>query len=41
MPDGRGLLVRYTDKSTNFARGQIGYVSYPEGKFEPLTKRYK
>src|SRR6267143_1915824 len=37
MPDGRGLLVRYTDKSTNFARGQIGYVSYPEGKFEPLT----
>jgi Tol biopolymer transport system component len=36
-PDGRGLLVRYADKSTNFARGQIGYVSYPEGKFEPLT----
>ena len=36
-PDGRGLLVRYTDKSTNFARGQIGYVSYPSGKFEPLT----
>lgn len=37
MPDGRGLLVRYTDKGTNFARGQVGYVSYPEGKFEPLT----
>jgi eukaryotic-like serine/threonine-protein kinase len=36
-PDGRGLLVRYEDRSTNYSRGQIGYVSYPEGKFEPLT----
>jgi len=36
-PDGRGFLVRYSDKSTNYSRGQIGYVSYPEGKFEPLT----
>ena len=37
LPDGRGLLVRYLDRSTNYSRGQIGYVSYPEGKFEPLT----
>jgi serine/threonine protein kinase/Tol biopolymer transport system component len=37
MPDGRGLLARYGDRSTNYSRGQIGYVSYPEGKFEPLT----
>ena len=37
MPDGRGLLVRYEDRSTNYSRGQIGYVSFPEGKFEPLT----
>ena len=36
-PVGRGLLVRYADRSTNYTRGQIGYVSYPEGKFEPLT----
>jgi eukaryotic-like serine/threonine-protein kinase len=36
-PDGRGMLVRYTDSSTNYRRGQIAYVSYPEGKFEPLT----
>jgi serine/threonine protein kinase len=37
MPDGRGMVVLYVDKSTNFSRGQVGYVSYPEGKFEPVT----
>ncbi len=37
MPSGRGLLLNYTDKSTSFDRGQIGYVSYPQGNFEPLT----
>ncbi len=37
MPDGRGLLVLYSDKSTNFTRGQIGYLSYPAGKLEPVT----
>ena len=36
-PDGRGLMILYADKSTNYARGQIGYVSYPDGRFEPLT----
>src|SRR5215475_13557161 len=36
-PDGRGLMVRYQDRSAGDSRGQIGYVSYPEGKFEPLT----
>jgi hypothetical protein len=30
-------MVIYVDKSTNFSRGQVGYVSYPEGKFEPVT----
>ena len=37
MPDGHGLAVVYSDKATNFSRGQLGYVSYPEGKLEPLT----
>jgi eukaryotic-like serine/threonine-protein kinase len=37
MPDGRGLLVLYSDKSTNYTRGQIGYLSYPAGKLEPVT----
>jgi eukaryotic-like serine/threonine-protein kinase len=36
-PDGRGLLVRYADKTSNYSRGQIGYVSYPEGRLEPVT----
>ena len=36
-PNGQGLLVRYSDKNSNYSRGQIGYVSYPEGKFEPVT----
>src|SRR5262249_31161969 len=36
-PEGRGLVVLYADKSNNYARGQIGYVSYPDGRFEPLT----
>jgi eukaryotic-like serine/threonine-protein kinase len=35
--DGHGFVVRYEDRSTNYSRGQLGYVSYPEGKFEPLT----
>jgi serine/threonine protein kinase len=37
LPDGRGLLVLYSDKSTNYARGQLGYLSYPAGKLEPVT----
>jgi eukaryotic-like serine/threonine-protein kinase len=36
-PDGRGLILIYLDKNTNYARGQIGYVSYPSGRFEALT----
>jgi len=36
-PDGRGLVARYQDRSAGDTRGQLGYVSYPEGKFEPLT----
>ncbi len=37
MPDGRGVVILYQSKATSFQRGQIGYVSYPDGKFEPLT----
>ncbi|MBZ5526332.1 MAG: protein kinase [Acidobacteriia bacterium] len=37
LADGHGLLINYRDKSSNFTRGQIGYVSYPEGKFQPVT----
>jgi WD40 repeat protein len=31
------MVILYFDKNTNFTRGQVGYVSYPEGKFEPIT----
>ena len=36
-PDGRGVVAAFSDKASNFSRGQIGYVSYPNGKFEPIT----
>ena len=35
--DGHGLFVLYSDKSTNYTRGQVGYLSYPAGKLEPVT----
>jgi eukaryotic-like serine/threonine-protein kinase len=34
---GRGLVILYEDKESSYTRGQIGFVSYPAGKFEPLT----
>jgi eukaryotic-like serine/threonine-protein kinase len=38
MPDGSGLMVLRTDRSSNFARRQIVFVSYPEGKLNPVTR---
>jgi len=37
LPDGRGLLVVYRDKGTNYTRGQIGYLSYPSAKLALVT----
>jgi serine/threonine protein kinase len=37
MPDGRGLMFVYTDRSTGFRRAQIGFVSFPDGQFHALT----
>jgi serine/threonine protein kinase/Tol biopolymer transport system component len=37
-PDGSGLLVLDSDQASNSARSQIAFVSYPEGKLEPLTR---
>lgn len=38
MPDGRGLIVVFQNRTSDgFDRRQLGYVSYPEGKFTPLT----
>jgi Tol biopolymer transport system component len=38
LPNGSGLLFLYQDRSSNFSRFQIGMVSYPDGRFQPVTK---
>jgi serine/threonine protein kinase len=38
LPDGRGLLVSYDDQDSGFTRSQIGYISYPQGKFSLITR---
>ena len=35
IPDGHGLLVNY--RASGAIKQQLGFVSYPEGRFQPLT----
>ena len=35
LPDGHGLLIMYKDSAT---RVQIGSISYPGGRFQPVTR---
>ena len=37
LPDGRALAVTFSTMETNFSRQQIGLISYPDGKFRPIT----
>jgi eukaryotic-like serine/threonine-protein kinase len=37
-PAGNGVLVLAKEQSSNFARTQIGFVSYPKGEFFPVTR---
>src|SRR5258708_6061474 len=37
LPDGRTLAVIYSSTESNFSRQQIGLISYPDGKFRPIT----
>jgi len=37
-PSGRGLIAEYIDASAAGRRTQIGYVSYPAGTFQAITK---
>ncbi len=37
IPDGRGLLVNYADRASGSTNRQIGFVSYPDGRFQSLT----
>ncbi|HZW94645.1 MAG TPA: protein kinase [Candidatus Eremiobacteraceae bacterium] len=38
LPDGRGVLVLGKEQSSNFARRQIAFVSYPKGEYFPVTR---
>ena len=38
LPDGSGLLVLSDDQASGFTRRQIGFISYPAGKFSPVTR---
>ena len=37
LPDGRALAVIFSSMETNFGRQQVGLISYPDGKFRPIT----
>jgi serine/threonine protein kinase len=37
LPNGKGLVVIFVTAETNFTRQQIGLISYPDGKFRPIT----
>jgi eukaryotic-like serine/threonine-protein kinase len=37
LPDGKGLAVLFSTVETGFTRQQVGLVSYPDGKFRPIT----
>jgi serine/threonine protein kinase/Tol biopolymer transport system component len=37
LPDGHTLLVTYDSAATNFARAQIGAISFPDGTFRTIT----
>jgi Tol biopolymer transport system component len=37
LPDGRGLFVQYQDRRAGLSRNQIGFISYPSGRFHTIT----
>ncbi len=37
LPDGSGLLVLSLDVASSYTRNQIGFVSYPDGKYRSVT----
>lgn len=37
LPDGKALAVIYSSMETSFSRQQVGLISYPDGKFRPIT----
>ena len=37
MPNGRGLVVPSMDLSSGSTQSQLGYMSYPDGAYRPIT----
>jgi serine/threonine protein kinase/Tol biopolymer transport system component len=37
LPDGKALAVTFVGPETNFERQQVGLLTYPDGKFRPIT----
>jgi Tol biopolymer transport system component/predicted Ser/Thr protein kinase len=37
LPNGKALAVIFSNMETNFSRQQVGLISYPDGKFRPIT----
>lgn len=38
LPDGSGVLGLVGEQGSNFTRNQIGFVSYPQGVYSPVTR---
>jgi len=38
LPDSSGILGLVREQTTNFTRNQIGYISYPQGVYSPVTR---
>jgi serine/threonine protein kinase len=38
LPDGSGVLGLVQERSNNFTRNQIGFISYPKGVYSPVTR---
>jgi len=38
LPDGSGVLGLVREIGSNFSRSQIGFVSYPQGVYSPVTR---
>ena len=37
LPDGKALAVTFSTQETNFDRQQVGLITFPQGKFLPIT----
>jgi eukaryotic-like serine/threonine-protein kinase len=38
LPDGSGVLGLARERSNNFTRDQIGFISFPKGVYSPVTR---